>query len=241
MKTSNYISISYLIFLFGGIIALFSAAKLNPQADLPVKSLLETKALGSFSVVVAEPGVRLIIKHDSISKILGFHNEGNICKFPPYELRNDTVFFLSYPKSDFPWIQIGCNGVKSFLLKEKADLRLDEFQGDTLIIKLDKATFYCDFNKDEKKNFVLSIISKESKIQLIKPDISKLNIQLDHSRMQIFDISIDTLSGKLQNKSWLWMNDFKRDYKESLDIDATSHAEYNTKNVLKFYLKGSPL
>lgn len=236
MKTSNFISISYLIFLFGGIIVLFSAAKLNPKADLTVKSLLETKALGSFSVVVAEPGVRLIITHDSISKILAIHKERTLSKFPPYELRNDTLFFLPYPKSEFPWIEIRCDGIKSFSLKENSHIRLAEFQGDTLMIKLDRAIFICNFDQGEKKNFVLSVISKESQIQLHRPNVKKLNIQLDHSRMQTFGISIDTLSGNLKNKSWLWMNDFKRDDKESLDVDATSHAKYNTKNVLMFYM-----
>ena len=224
MKISNYISISYLIFLFGGIIVLFSAAKLDPKADIKVRSFLETKALGSFSVVVAEPGVRLIIKHDSISKILGFYNEDTICKFPPYELRNDTLFFLSYPKPDFQWIQIGCNGIKSFLVKENANVRLDEFQGDTLMIKLERATFYCNFDKDEKKNFVVSVISKESQIQFIKPDISKLNIQLNHTIMRAFFNSVDTLSGNLKNKSWLRVGNLKSVNKANLEVDATSHS-----------------
>lgn len=201
---------------------LFLAAKLDPKADLTVKSLLETKALGSFSVVVAEPGVRLIIKHDSFSKILGFHNEGTICKFPPYELRNDTLFFRSYPKSDFPWIQVNCNGIKSFQVKADASVRLDEFQGDTLMIKLERATFNCNFNKDEKKNFVLSVLSKESQIYLIRPNVKKLNIQLDHSIIWTYDTSIDTLSGNLKNKSWLRIGDSKRVYKENLEVDATS-------------------
>lgn len=240
MKTSNYISISYLIFLFGGIVVLFSAAKLDPKAKIEVKSILETKTLGSFSVLVAEPGVRLIITHDSISKILAIHNKGTISKLPPYELRNDTLFFLPYLKSDFPWIEIKCNGIKSFNLKENAHIRLAGYQGDTLMMKLEKATFICNFHKDIKQSFVLSVISKESQIQLHRPDVKKLNIQLDHSRIQTFGISIDTLSGNLKNKSWLWMNDFKRDDFEGLDVDATSHIEYNTKNVLKVYIKGSP-
>jgi len=222
MKTSNYISISYLIFLFGGIIVLFSAAKLNPKAGYIVRSFMETKALGSFSVVVAEPGVRLIIKHDSISKILGFHNEGTICKFPPYELRNDTLFFLSYPQPDFQWIQVECNGIKTFLVKENASVRLDEFQGDTLMIKLERATFSCYFDKDEKKNFVLSVISKESQIQLIKPDISKLNIQLNHTIMRAYSNSIGALSGSLKNKSWLRISKLKSVNKANLEVDATS-------------------
>jgi|GEM_PF-1120058 len=225
MKTSKYITLSYLIFLFGGIIVLFLAAKLDPKANLTVKSLLETKALGSFSVVVAEPGVRLIIKHDSISKILGFHNEGTICKFPPYELRNDTLFFRSYPKSDFPWIQVDCNGIKSFQVKADASVRLDEFQGDTLKIKLDRATFICDFNNFSNvrdNNVVLSVVSKKSQIQLVRPNVKNLNVQLDHSILRTYNILIDTISGNLKNKSWLRIGDSKRVYKENFEVDATS-------------------
>jgi len=226
MKTSNYISISYLILLFGGIIALFSAAKLNPKAGSEIRIFNEAKVLGRFSVAVAEPGVHLIITHDSISRILGpSHKEGTICKFPPYELRNDTLFFLSYLKSDFNTIQVWCNGIKSFHLKENAEVTLDGFQGDSLMVKLERATFNCDFNNfsnGRENNFVLTVVSKESLIYLRRPNVKKLNVELDHSIMRTYDIIIDTLSGNLKNKSWLGNFDSRKVKKENLEVDATS-------------------
>ena len=91
MKTSNYIAISFLIFLFGGILLLFVGAK-NYEANEIASTLTQVQKTASFSVVVAEPGAYLVLKNGKEFSISQKYKKDNGPNFAPFEVRNDTLF-----------------------------------------------------------------------------------------------------------------------------------------------------
>ncbi|AOW08061.1 hypothetical protein [Flavobacterium gilvum] len=98
MKTSNYIFISFLIFLFSGITLLFVGAKYYRGTEHKGGFLTQEKPLQPFSVVVAETGANFILKNGPQNKIIQNYLKNSVPNFAPFLVRNDTLFVYSVKK-----------------------------------------------------------------------------------------------------------------------------------------------
>lgn len=220
MKTSNYIIIAFFIFLFGGVFVLFLAAKIH-KGDSDRRMYAEEKELESFSVVVAEPGASFHLRNGEYSRMLGFYEKPDTCKFLKYGIRNDTLFVFADPGSDklrFSHEIYGRN-IKSIVAKENSYLRLQQFVADTLFVRLNHAKLDAFFDKTKNPTALFSIDAVESDISLTGANIGRIEVQLNKTKMQTWNNSIGSLSGSLKNDSHVtfgWLN------KINLDIDSTS-------------------
>lgn len=220
MKTSNYITIAYFIFLFGGVLTLFIAAKNNPEAGIEARSFLGTKELGHFSVVVNESTEMLILKHTERSRLLTTYNEGEPILFAPHEIRNDTLFILKDPKSNYQFVQVECSGAKSILSKAETTIRIDNSLSDTITIKLKKAKLF--FLTSNDRTSLLTLIADQSEAQ-IHANIDNFRIQANQTTIN-GNNSFSSVSGSLKNYSMFVGRSVNH---ISLDADSTSTYRLN--------------
>jgi hypothetical protein len=226
MKTSNYIAISFLIFLFGGIFVLFLSARIDPRGSFHQEFLTQEKALDSFSVIVAEQGAGIHLKYGQTSKMVVDYPKGDTCSLPPFTVRNDTLFVSSYSyKKKQRSVDVYCSGLKSIQEKNAAHVTIErQFQADTLLVKLDKAEFSYYSEKDSPQKISLTLIADQSKVQIGETDLEKLDIQLNNTEMNVWNNSIGSLSGSIKNQSKLYLDTFR---KISLEVDSTSTYRLN--------------
>lgn len=229
MKTSNYIAISFLIFLFGGIFILFLSARIDPRGSFHQEFLTQEKALDNFSVIIAEQGAGIHLRYGQTSKISIQYSKGDTCSLPPFAVRNDTLFVSSYPdKKKQRIVDVYCNGLKSIQEKEAAHVKIEkQFQADTLLVKLDKAEFSFYSEKDSPKRISLTLIADQSKVYIGDTNFERLEIQLNNTEMNVWRNSISSLSGSVKNHSKLYIDTFK---KISLEVDSTSNYQFSKRN-----------
>jgi len=140
MKTSKFISISYLIFLFGGIFVLFLAAKIHSNHEDAINWTWQEKALKSFSIVVAGPGAEFTLKDAQYPRIGLSFQKGDTCLFPSYGIRNDTLFVYSYSGKVKPKVlTIFCSGIKTIVGKENSTILMEQFRDDSLVSEAGKS------------------------------------------------------------------------------------------------------
>lgn len=217
MKTSNKIFLSFLIFLFSGIIALYVGSKYFYEN---VTFLNQDKKTAPFSVVVAEPGAFLVLKNGSEFGVSQSYKKGSDPDFASFEVRNDTLF-MSAVKSKidgerFIVPEVYCKNVKSIIAKEKTNINLKNYQTDSLYIKLYKSDFFWTI---KKINFV-TIDAKDSYLHLYEGSITKMNIDLDKTGLWLESKNITRkISGSLINSSEI---NGSAVGKISLDVDRTS-------------------
>ena len=229
MKTSNYITLSFFIFLFGGIFVLFLSAKLDPKGSLHPEFVTEEKVLDNFSVLVAEAGAEVSLRQGQTTKMQLWYQKGNSCTLPPFTVRNDTLFLYSCKDGKHnATVQVFCNSLKSIQEKEAAQVWIDkEFQADTMLVKLDKAEFSYYSEKDSPKRISLTLIADQSKVNIGETNFEKLEIQLNNTKMNVWNNSIVSLSGSIKNYSELYIATCK---KISLDVDSTSSYQLYKRN-----------
>lgn len=219
MKTSNYIILSFFVFLFGGIFVLFLAAKIDPRGSFHPEFITEEKALDNFSVVVAETGANIRIKSGETPKMGLYYLKGDTCTFPSFVVRNDTLFVGSNPPKNKYWsTNIICKQVNSVEGKGKCQINMEQFHCDTLLVKLNKA----DFRYFAGKNLVgfsLRIIAISSNINMRESVINNLDLNLNQSKMDAWGSHVKNLSGKLNEKSRLSLGKIR---KINLEADSTS-------------------
>lgn len=229
MKTSNYITIAYFIFLFGGILTLFIAAKNNPESNLGQKYLVNEKPLDSFSVVIAEPGSKIRLRPGETPKMSLYYPEGDSCNLPPFSVRNDTLFvFANSDGSKNHEVSVYCKNIKSIQEKGQAIVWVEKnFQADSLLVKLENAEFshFSDRNSPERIN--LTLIASHSQINIGETNFDHLDIQLSESNMNVWNNSINNLTGSITNNSNLNLVRFK---KISLEADESSRYQFSKNN-----------
>lgn len=217
MKTSNYIFLSFLIFLFSGIIALYVGSKYYYEN---LKFLIKVKKTASFSVIVAEPGAVLVLKNGNEFRVSQSYRKGSVPDFASFEVRNDTLFMSAVQsKIDGKWFivpEVYCKNVKSIIAKEKTNINLKNYQTDSLYIKLNKSDFFWTL---KKTNFV-SINAKDSYLHLYEGNIHKMNVDLDKTGLWLeSENKTREISGRLTNKSQV---NGSVNGKISLDVDQSS-------------------
>lgn len=219
MKISNYIILSFFIFLFGGIFILFVTSKIDPRSNRNLELVTEEKPLGNFSVVVAETGANIRIKSGETTKMELYYLKGDTCTFPTYTVRNDTLFVGTNPPKNKYWAtNIICRQINRIEGKEKCQINIEQFHCDSLFVQLNKADFRY-YSEKSSTAFSLKLIANDSYINLQKANIDKLNLDLSHTQMDSWNNHVKNLSGKLNEKSRLYLD---RIQKINIEADSTS-------------------
>jgi hypothetical protein len=230
MKTSNKIFISFLIFLFSGIIALYVGSKYyanlndNPSNFVDIKTMLSP-----FSVVVAEPGAVFYLYSGKENEITQSHLKGTVPDFGSFVVRNDTLFIASAKlkkgqvRLTSNLTNVSCVKVKSIVTKEDSEVRMEKFQADTLSVIMNKSNLDWRF----KNIAYLSIQAKDSEIYLEGKKLSRLVIKLDKTRINTsIQKRTDALSGSLINAS-----DLRFSMSNSITLDADQTSNYDFYNL----------
>ena len=220
MKTSNSIMLSFLVFLFGGIFVLFIAAKIHSLNDSKVIWTWQEKALSPFSVVVAEPGAEFSVQYDQSSRIGLSLQLGDTCSFPHFEIRNDTLFVYSFAgRVKQQSVIVFGSSIKTIQGKENSTIQLKQYEGDTLMVKLNKSVFKHYPDNSQHNNFSLILFASESNIQMGGASIQTMEIHLNKTDMTGIGTSISNLTGVLNDHSTLLIGKIR---KINLEIDSTS-------------------
>lgn len=216
MKTSNILFISFLIFLFGGIIFLCIGSKYYVEEKFSVSA----NKTAPFSVVVAEPGAYLVLKNGREFSVSQSYRKDIVPDFAPFEVKNDTLFMSAVKsRKDGEWFivpQIYCKNVKSIIAKENSNINLDNYQVDSLSVTLDQSYFHWDYNKPA----YLKINAKNSHLNLNGEYIETINLQFDKTTLYMDSKkATKEISGSLSNDS-----EFQGtiDGKVSLEVDKSS-------------------
>lgn len=199
MKTSNILFISFLIFMFGGIIFLCVGSKYYVEEKFSVSA----NKTAPFSVVVAEPGACLFLKNGKEFSVSQSYKKDIFPDFAPFEVRNDTLFVSAVKsRKDGEWFivpEIYCKNVKSIIAKEKTNVNLKNYQVDSLSVNLDQSEFNWAYTN--YKSAYLNIESKKSYLY-INGEIEKISLKLDKTTVSINSSKgTKELSGSLINDS----------------------------------------
>lgn len=222
MKTSNKIFISFLIFLFSGIITLYLGSKCFSDYYGSTNFKTQEKPLAPFSVVVAEPDANFDLISGNKNKIIQAYRKGTVADFPALTVKNDTLFVSSVkqipglPKNYRVVPEISCVKLKSIITKENTYIMIRKFQADTLNITMNKSQLDWRF---DKVAFV-SLQAKDSDIYLEGEKLEKLVVKLDKTKLNApIKKRIENLSGSIKNTSDCT---FYLSNKINLDVDKTS-------------------
>jgi len=224
MKTSNKILLSFLIFIFSGIILLYAGSKYFTEFYNTKDLTHQKKPLLPFSVIVAEPGAIFSIKNGKENFISHTYKKGTVPNID-YAVRNDTLFITFVkPKQDQVkqtnnLTYIYCTNIKSIIAKENSDIYLDKFETDSLSIKMNKSKLNWGFDK----LISLRVQAKDADIYLHGKNLEKANIQLDKTQLRIAtQTRINKISGILTNDS-----DSELSYTNHVHIDTDQTSTYN--------------
>lgn len=209
MKTSNKIFISFLIFIFIGITALYIGSKYYVEHYDTHNFVEQEKPLPPFSVVVAEPGAQIHLKNGSERKIVQGFFKTKQPRFSSFVVRNDTLFVFEakrdrnkLPRAQF-MANVFCENVKHFVAKEKSLVFLSGYQVDSIFIKVDNADLACQNNNS---NYI-KLIAKNSRINFDFEKLNSMEVELDKTRLDVKSKQrVNNLSGTLKNGSVAKLN-----------------------------------
>ncbi|RED47893.1 hypothetical protein [Seonamhaeicola aphaedonensis] len=210
MKTSKYIQVALLIFIFATTLVLFLDAKsitITPKPLHKVKGYYDSKLLDDFSVIVAEKNSKFWIRNDSISSVYYQHRDKDGRSksdfgFECFSLKNDTLFVSSVDENY--WLYVNTQSVNKIIGKENSEIGLSGYYSDTLNITITKAkikgslrndsinVLKIDANNHSDISFgritrkVIDSITKEEKFIPLNDKLKEAEITLkDHSKIKI--------------------------------------------------------
>ncbi len=225
MKTSNKIFISFIIFLFSGIIALYVGSKYYVEYYDIHNFVEQEKPLPPFSVVVAEPGAQIQLRNGSKTKIVQGFFKTKQPRFSSFVVRNDTLFVFGVkqdrnklPRAKF-MANVFCENVKHFVAKENSLVFLSGYQVDSLFVKMNDAELVCQNNNS---NYI-KLIAKNSRINFDCEKLNAMVVELDKSQLELKSKNkINSISGTVKNDSDV---KFSMDGKLNLDVDKSSYLQ----------------
>lgn len=221
MKTSNYITLAFFTFLFGGIFALFVAARIQHGENSTITWISQEKTLEPFSVVVAEPGSVCNLKMGD-PKIIGYSAE-DTCFLPRYEVRNDTLILFPYTDQTVnQHIDVYCKNIHEIQGKEKSDIRMQGTQDSSLVINLVNARFSYDHDPNAMKGSDVKLLASNSYVNIQSANFKRLDIQLNQTKIDGWNNSIGSISGTLKNNSEIYVQGLK-----SINLEADETSRYN--------------
>jgi hypothetical protein len=229
MKTSNYILTAFYTFLFGGVLVMAVASKFhqeNNNNNNETEYRADEKKLEPFSVLVTEQGAHFQLGTAEYPHILTFYKLPNSCEFPPFTIKNDTLFISANTKRDYNGTMdvIYCKDVTSIVAKEKSYLKLQDFKinrNDTMLIKLNDSKIDVFSQNTKDNNMALFIQAQESEINLNQAHFKTLNVKIDRSKLNAWNTTIGNLSLNLKNYSFMGAPATME--KVNLEVDSTSH------------------
>jgi hypothetical protein len=228
MKTSNYILTAFYTFLFGGVLVMAVASKFHQENNSNNQTQYrgEEKKLEPFSVIVAESDARFQIGTAENPCIQSSYQLPDSCKFPPYAIRNDTLFVSASTKKDNNGNLdvIYCKDVTSIVAKKNTYLKLQDFKinsNDTMLIKLNDSKIDVFYQNPQDKNMALFLQAQESEINMNQAHFKTLNVKIDRSKLNAWNTTIGNLSLNLKNYSFMGAPATME--KVNLEVDSTSH------------------
>ncbi|SHG12053.1 hypothetical protein SAMN05443549_102115 [Flavobacterium fluvii] len=226
MKTSNKIFISFLIFLFVGIILLYLGSKYHKDYYDASNFADQKTLLSPFSVVVAEPGANFYLKSGKENKVIQTYRKDTFADFSAFVVRNDTLFIspvkqVKAKEGDYKVVpEIFCVNIKSLVAKENSNIGTGKFHADTLHIAMNKSRLNWRFDKAA----FISIQAKDSDIYLDGENLEKITMELEKTKLRVAAKKrINNLLGSLKNDS---NGDFSHSNSVHLDADKTSNYNF---------------
>jgi len=233
MKTSNKILLSFLIFLFSGIIALYVGSRYYVEYYDTHNFVEQVKPLPPFSVVVAEPEAQIQLRNGSERKIVQSFFKTKQPRFSSFVVRNDTlfVFGVKQDRNKLPRAQfianVYCENIKDFVAKEKSVVFLSDYQVDSIFVKMDNADLACQNNN----SIFIKIIAKNSRANFDCQKLNSMKVELDKTYLDVKSKNrVNNISGTLKNDSDVKLN---LNAKVNLDVDRSSYLNvlvYDTQN-----------
>ena len=204
MKTSQYILLSFLGFVFAATLVLFADSKNGEKVNGNVfgETIPETR-LEAFSVIVAEKKANITIKNDSVNSMsaLLFQTD-SVFQLPEYKIINDTLFIS---KSGYAAKTIiKCHAVKTIIGRSNSNIQLGNYKTDSLSIYLDKSRVN-GWIKNSPMDFVTIEALNKSNLSLTfnRSSINMSKLKVDNSSVNFFNnnSSINQVSAVLSSKA----------------------------------------
>lgn len=178
MKTSRYIHLTILVFIFGATLTLFINAK-NYEENKPkrnIEDVVDVKKIDDFSVIVVKENAKVNIKKNALASIHSYDKNYQVIKdhynFKDLVFKNDTLFVNSIdPKYK---IVIHANSLQKIIGLENSEIHFDDFYKDTLSIKLTKSKLTGMLRTNFINSFKIKA-EKQSKINLWRKNIVKID------------------------------------------------------------------
>lgn len=218
MKTSNYILTAFCTFLFGGALVLFVAAKYFQDTT---QLIGKEQAIASFSVVVAAPGAEFTLKSGD-PKIVSLTMQDS-CYLPRFEIHNDTLTLFAYTDGQMKQnVEVYGRNIHEIQGKENSKIGVQGLPNRLLSIHLNKAmlTYYPE--QYDMKGAIVKLSANESYVNMGTAKIEKLEMMLNHTKIDGWNNSTDSLSGILKNKSEVYVRVLK-----NININSDSTCFYN--------------
>lgn len=201
---------------------LFVAAKFHQKNNNDGQYRGEEKKLEPFSVIVAEPGAHFQISTAENPRILSLYQLPDSCKFPPFGIKNDTLFIFNDPTKDKHQNVIYCKDIKCIVAKEHTNLDLRDFiitGEDTLIVKLNRAKVNLFLHDVKNPKGELHLQAQESEIYINGTHLKTMDVNSENSKIYTWNSSIEHLSGTIKNYSEIKATVMK---KINVAVDSTS-------------------
>lgn len=203
MKKSSYLLILFVVIIWGG------NPLLKKSTSNPAPLVHQTKKIDPFSVVVAQPGSKVllhtqwsVVQNSTFSFVL---DKNELYKSTSFGVRNDTLFvFASSSEKAHRNDRFYCNRIKSIVGLEKSQIQLNYFKADTLKVKLNYAKLSGDFEHGTKKSRMLILVADSSKIEfksLVRFDQINLTLNRSHLRVLLGRTDTCTVTGTMKNYS----------------------------------------
>ncbi|WP_299013834.1 hypothetical protein [uncultured Polaribacter sp.] len=228
MKTSRYIHLIMLVFIFGATLTLFINAKNHKEKlyEKP-KYTYQQKKLPLFSVIVVNENAKISLYKNKFNMVSCSAKNNKIIpedfSLNNFSVRNDTLF-VKETNQDYS-IYISAEKVKTIIGLENSKIDLKGFYSDSLRINLTKSKLTGSIKADSIKSFSLSAqkqsyvrLNKNVRVITINNQTKKKTYTRDNAHLNNVDIN-------LKDKSKLWMPKPK-----NLTIQTDSLSIYNLIN-----------
>jgi len=228
MKTSRYIHLTILVFIFGATLTLFINAKNHEE-----KSLKKPKAnskylkLPLFSVIVAQENTKIKISKSISNFVICIAPNNEVIpknySFDNFLVKNDTLFVT---KTDEKYdTHISVENVKSIIGLENSKIKLNDFYADSLQIDLTKSRLTGHLKADSINYFSLNA-KKQSYVNINRPArIIRIDNVTKKEKVIIENANLKNATINLKNITKLWMPKPK-----NVTIKTDSLSSYNLNN-----------
>lgn len=227
MKTSRYIHLTILVFIFGATLALFINAKKNTkQYAKNVISNYKQQKLPPFTVLVVKESASISLNngnHSVSSYTLKNNNVDEKFIFDNYLVKNDTLF-IDKVNTNYT-ISVAAKNLKSIIGLEKSKVNLSRFYADSLQIDLTKSRLTGYLRADSINYFSLNA-KKQSYVNINRPArIIRIDNVTKKETVIIENANLKNATIILKDKTKLWMPKPK-----NVTIKTDSLSTYNLSN-----------